>query len=98
MVAGAGRLTGGSRRELLVPMTLLYSRAVGRGSGWCGNCAVADEASDGPVGALLDEPCDRERGGRDDQVGVDGLALVVVDRPGLEVVLGRSRWVARRQC
>ena len=40
-----------------------------------------DEPLDGPAGAGLDEPGDRERGEHDAQVGVDGLAFAVVDGP-----------------
>jgi hypothetical protein len=48
----------------------------------------ADEFLDGPAGAGLDEAGDGEGGEHDGQVGVDGLALAVVDGPGPQVVLG----------
>jgi len=47
----------------------------------------ADEFLDGPAGAGLDEPGDGEGCEHDGQVGVDGLALAVVDGPGSQVVL-----------
>src|SRR3954447_10807372 len=47
----------------------------------------ADELLDRPAGPVLDPAADREGGEHDAQVGVDGLALVVVDRPGLQVML-----------
>jgi hypothetical protein len=52
---------------------------------------VRTKPADRPAGALLDEPADRERGEHDAEVGVDGLALVVVDRPGGQVVLGHAK-------
>jgi hypothetical protein len=44
----------------------------------------ADECLDGPAGSGLDKPGDGEGGEDDGQVGVDGLALAVVDGPGPE--------------
>src|SRR5271166_4607512 len=46
----------------------------------------SDEFLDGPAGAVLDEPGDGE-GGEDGQVGLGGVALAVVDRPGPQIVL-----------
>src|SRR5258706_14595073 len=43
-------------------------------------------ALDGPVGAVLDEARDRERGEDDAQVGVGVLALAVAGRAGLRVM------------
>src|SRR5690349_12771926 len=48
----------------------------------------AHEAADRPAGAVLDELAHGERGEHDREARVDGLALVVVDRAGGEVVLG----------
>jgi hypothetical protein len=48
----------------------------------------ADELLDRPAGAVFDPPADRERSEHDREVGLDGLALVVVDRPSLQVVFG----------
>jgi hypothetical protein len=55
-------------------------------AGWDGAASAggADEALDGAAGAGLDEPGDGERSEHDGQVGVDGLALVVLG-------LGESR-------
>src|ERR1700722_364907 len=47
----------------------------------------ADEPLDRPAGALLDEPGDGQGGEHDGEVGLDGVALAVVDRPGPQVVL-----------
>lgn len=47
----------------------------------------ADEPFDGPPGGGLDTAGHGQRGEHDGQVGLDGLTLVVVDRPRLEVVL-----------
>ena len=48
----------------------------------------ADELPDRPARPGFDSAADREGGEHDGQVGVDGVALVVVDGPGLQVVLG----------
>src|SRR5689334_17634400 len=50
----------------------------------------AYEPADRPTGALLHVAADGERGEHDAQVGFDGLAFVVVDRPGGQVVLGHA--------
>ena len=42
----------------------------------------ADEFLDRPAGPGLDAVGDRQRGEHDGEVGVDGFAFVVVDRPG----------------
>ncbi len=47
-----------------------------------------DEFLDGPADGLLDPAADGQGGEHDGQVGVDGLAPVVVDGPGLQVMLG----------
>ena len=47
-----------------------------------------DEFADGPAGLVLDPAADRHGGEDDGQVGFDGVALVVVDGPGLEVAFG----------
>src|ERR1700729_3369532 len=47
----------------------------------------ADELLEGPAGAALDEPGDGQGGEDDRQVGLDGIPLAVVDRPGPQVVL-----------
>ena len=47
----------------------------------------ADELLDGPAGAALDEPGDGQGGEDDREVGLDGVPLAVVDRPGPQVVL-----------
>src|SRR6185312_10223452 len=66
----------------------------GPGSGLDLNGAVAagspDEFADGPAGPGFDEAADGEGGQDDGQVSLDGVALAVVDRPGLEVVLGHA--------
>jgi hypothetical protein len=56
----------------------------------CGAVAAggAHEPTDRPSGALLHEPADGQRGEHHREVGVDGFAFVVVDRPGGQVVLG----------
>ena len=41
----------------------------------------ANEFLDRPAGAVLDEPGDGQRGEHDGEVGFDGVAFVVVDRP-----------------
>src|SRR5215471_13592571 len=48
----------------------------------------ADELADRPARLGFDPAADGEGGERDGQVGFDGVALVVVDGPGLQVVLG----------
>jgi hypothetical protein len=47
----------------------------------------ADESSDGPASAVFDPAADREGGEHDGQMRVDRVALVVVDRSGLQVVI-----------
>ena len=47
-----------------------------------------DEFPDGPAGLCLDPAADGKGGEHDGEVGFDGVALAVVDRPGLQVVLG----------
>ena len=49
-----------------------------------------DEALDGPAGGLLDPVRDRHRGEHDGQVGLDGVLLAVIDRPGSQVGLGHA--------
>ena len=53
------------------------------------NGAVAagglDEFPDRPAGLRLDPPADGEGGEDDGEVGLDGVALAVVDGPGLQV-------------
>ena len=49
-----------------------------------------DELADRPAGLVLDPAADGQGGEHDGQVGFDGVALVVVDRPGLQVVLGHA--------
>jgi hypothetical protein len=46
-----------------------------------------DEFPDRPAGSRLDQPADGEGGEDDREVGLDGIALAVVDRPGLQVRL-----------
>ena len=46
----------------------------------------ADELLGGPAGAALDEPGDGQGGEDDREVGLDGVPLAVVDRPGPQVV------------
>ncbi len=48
----------------------------------------AHEFLDAPPGLVFDPVTDGQRGEHDAQVGLDGFADVVVDRPGLQVVLG----------
>ena len=48
----------------------------------------ADEFLDAPTGLVLDPVADGQGGEHDAQVGLDGVAGVVVDRAGLQVVLG----------
>src|SRR6185437_4987884 len=48
------------------------------------------EFADGPAGAVFDPAADGEGGEDDGQVGFDGVAQVVVDGPGLQVVLGHA--------
>ena len=55
-----------------------------------------DEFPDGPAGGLLDPAADGQGGEHDRQVRVDGFALVVVDRPGLQVVLGHPERFSMR--
>jgi hypothetical protein len=55
---------------------------------WCGSGGPFDELLDRPPGDFFDPPADGEGGEHDGQVGVDRVAFVAVDRPGLEV----SRW------
>jgi len=45
----------------------------------------ADELPDRPAGAVLDPGADGEGGEHDRQVGLDRVALAVVNRPGLQV-------------
>jgi hypothetical protein len=52
---------------------------------------VADEFLDRPAGTVFDPAADGQGGERDGQVGFDGVALVVVDRPGLQVVFGHAK-------
>src|SRR5262250_800223 len=49
-----------------------------------------DELPDRPAGSRLDPAADGEGGEHDVQVGVDGVALAVVDGPGLQVRLRHS--------
>ena len=44
-----------------------------------------DEFPDNPAGSRFDPPGDGEGGEDDGQVGLDGVALAVVDAPGLQV-------------
>ena len=46
-----------------------------------------DEFPDRPAGLCFDPAADGEGGEHDRQVGLDGVALAVVDRPGLQVGL-----------
>ena len=48
----------------------------------------SDEFLDAPAGLVLDVVTDGHRCDNDAQVGLDGFAQVVVDRTGLQVVLG----------
>jgi hypothetical protein len=48
------------------------------------------EFADGPAGLVLDPAADRQGREDDGQVGLDRVALVVVDGPGLQVVLGHT--------
>ena len=48
----------------------------------------ADEFLDAPTGLVLDPVADSQGGEDDVEVRLDGFAGVVVDRPGLQVVLG----------
>jgi len=51
----------------------------------------ADEALDRPAGPAFDVVGDREGGEHDRQMGIDRVALVVVDRPRAQVVLRSPR-------
>jgi hypothetical protein len=66
----------------------------GLSAGFDLDCAVAaggsDEFRDAPAGLVFDPVADGRGGEHDRQVGVDGLAFVVVDRAGLQVVFGHA--------
>jgi hypothetical protein len=49
-----------------------------------------DEFLHAPTGLVFDPVADRQSGEHDRQVRLDGFAGVVVDRPGLQVVLGHA--------
>jgi hypothetical protein len=50
----------------------------------------SDELADGPAGLGFDPAADRQGGEHDGQVGLYRVPLVVVDRAGLQVVLGHA--------
>jgi hypothetical protein len=50
----------------------------------------ADELADRPAGTVLDPAGHGQGGEHDREVRVDRLTLVVVDRPGLQVVFGHA--------
>jgi len=64
------------------------------GAGLDGDGAVAaggfDELADRPAGRLLDPAADGHGGEHDCQVRFDGLALVGVDGPGLQIAFGHA--------
>jgi len=64
-------------------------------AGLDGDGAVAacrpDEFLDAPAGSVLDPVRDGYRGEYDAQVGLDGVAGAVVDRPSLQIVLGHPK-------
>lgn len=43
------------------------------------------------TGLVFDSAAERQRGEDDDQVGFDGVALVVIDRLGLQAALGHAK-------
>ena len=47
-----------------------------------------DELADGPARGVLDLAADGHGGEHDREVGFDGVALAVVNRPGLQVAFG----------
>ena len=62
---------------------------------------VADEFLDAPTYLVLDPVADNQGGKHNVEVRLDGLALVVVDRSGLQVVFAtrkpQSSWGKGRQ-
>ena len=56
----------------------------------------ADELADRPAGGVLNPAADGQRGEHDREVGFDRVALVVVDGPGLQVVLGHPKRLFNR--
>ena len=82
----AGRVGGGDG----VVAGLDLDRAIAAG--------CADELPYRPAGGVLHAAADGQGGEHDGQVGLDRLAFVVVDRPGLKIVFGHAeRFFALKQ-